>query len=278
MGHLRGSIYFWLLAVANAVSFQGTILVLALKAPPAAVAVYATHRTASGLIGYIAALLQAPLWPELTFLDSQGRRTDLARTSLLAVKVVGAVSSAAAVALAALLPVIYPLWTGRRLQFNAALLAAFLIHAVLSAGWMTSGWSLLAANQHRRPALCSIANALLTIGLSVFMVGRWGVLGVAWAVLAAGVVCGALVYPLLASRHLGVPVSRIYLAVSLPVLALLPLVLAPLLPGLTELVRISLLGGVGLILAGAVARLMFGEADELSWLLGKFRRAPIRRS
>ena len=221
--HLRGAIHFWLLALANGLNQQGVLLVLAIFASPAIVALYATHRTAAGLVGYVGNVLQAPMWPELSFLWAQDRREELRKVVLTAIKIIVLISGLAALTMWVFVPFIYPLWTGKQLQLHPLLFAVFLLQGVLAAGWFTSGWSLLAANQHRMPARWSFANAFVTIALSVWLAPRYGVIGVALATLLGDVLCGFLVYPKLAGGTLGLNVFRIYKDMILMVLLLTPL-------------------------------------------------------
>ena len=221
--YLRGAIHFWLLALANGLNQQGVLLVLAIFASPAIVALYATHRTVAGLVGYVGSALQAPLWPELSFLWAQDRREELRKVVLLAIRFIMLISGLAALTMWVLLPFIYPFWTGKQLQLQPVLFAVFLLQGVLAAGWFTSGWSLLAANQHRVPARWSLANAVVTIALAVLLAPRCGVLGVALAALLGDVLCGLAVYPKLAGGMLGLSVLRVYQAMMLMVLLLTPL-------------------------------------------------------
>jgi len=208
--YLRGALQFWLLALANGLNQQGVLLVLAIFASPAIVALYATHRTAAGLVGYFGSVLQAPLWPELSFLWAQDRREELRKVALLAIRIIMLISGLAAFTMWVLLPFIYPLWTGKQLQLQPVLFAVFLIQGVLAAGWFTSGWSLLAANQHRVPARWSLANAVVTIVLAVLLASIFGILGVALATLMGDMLCGLLVYPKLVANTLRFSVWRVY--------------------------------------------------------------------
>ncbi len=266
--HLRGALQFWLLALSNGLKQQGVLLVLAIFASPAIVALYATHRTAAGLVGYVGSVLQAPLWPELSFLWAQDRREELRKVALLAIRIVMLISGLAAFMMWVLLPFIYPFWTGKQLQLQPVLFAVFLIQGVLAAGWFTSGWSLLAANQQRMPARWSLANAIMTIALAVWLAPRYGVLGVVLATLAGDVMFGLLVYPKLAASMLGLNVLSIYRSMLLMPFLLIPLVFFTilgdyLLQGWT-FVPIFL---VGVVLWGIpVLRLVLGR-QGWQWLL-----------
>lgn len=222
--HVSGALEFWLLVLANGLNQQGVLLVLAAFSSPVTVALFATHRTAAGALGYVGSVLQAPLWPELSFLWARQRTEELRTVTFSAIRLVMFLSGLAALVLWAVLPFIYPLWTGRQLELRPALLIVMLMQGVLAAGWFTSGWALLAANKHRVPARWSLANAILTIVLALAAAPRYGVLGVAVATLTGDVVCGLLAYPRVAGRMLGVNATSLYQAMLLAFSLLLPLV------------------------------------------------------
>jgi O-antigen/teichoic acid export membrane protein len=235
--HLGGALYFWLMALAQALNINGIVLVIAAFASPVAVATYVTHRTIAGLVGYPAALLQAPLWPELTFLSAQRRSADLRQLALLVVTLVTGAAGLVAVCLWVLGPQIYVIWTQKALVLDVPLLVIFLIQTVLASAWATSGWALLAANRHRPMAIWSVVNGALTIGLAAVLLPAWGVRGAAAASLIADVVCGAGVVPIIAARLLEVSPVRLYVAAGKGLAVVAPLaVFAVLLSGTQSLV------------------------------------------
>jgi len=222
--YLRGALQFWLMTLAGGFNQQGVLLVLAIFASPAIVSLYVTHRTAAGLVGYVGSLLQAPLWPEMSLLWAQNRREELKKVVMSAIRIVMLVSGLAALAMWALIPFLYPLWTGKQLQLQPVLFGIFLVQGILAAGWFTSGWSLLAANHHRMPARWSLANGAATIMLAFLLAPKYGVLGVSLATLLGDVLCGLLVYPKLTGNMLNFSVLHIYKDMLLMLLLLVPII------------------------------------------------------
>jgi len=94
--------------------------------------------------------------------------------------------------------------------------------AILSAGWTTSVWSLLAANRHRAVAAWSLANALVALALAAILSRRMGLAGAALGSLVADIACGAFVFPLLLSRFLSLRVTQIYGEIGEALIALAP--------------------------------------------------------
>jgi O-antigen/teichoic acid export membrane protein len=275
--YTKGSLFFWLLALASAVNFQGVILILAAFAAPAVVVLYATQRTAAGLIGYIGNIFVGVAWPEFSLAHGGGEKEKLSRMVLLTVRAVVFLSAAAAVALWILLPGVYSLWTARTLSFQPWLMALFLAQGVLAAGWTTAGWVMLASNEHRLLAWWALANAGLTIGLAILLAPRFGVIGVAVATFFGDLACGVTVVPRKAARFLGMPPSEMYRAILQPALVVL-------LAGSVAILSSSLVGngwarflttaGIGAILLYPSMLLAFGR-DDLDLVKGRFRQLLI---
>jgi O-antigen/teichoic acid export membrane protein len=272
--HLPGSLYFWLIAISNALNQQGVLLVLALTGSSTEVALFATHRTICGLIGYIGSFVWAPLMPELNYLFTRRQQHLLAHASHLALKVVTLAASSSGVGLWLILPTIYPRWTGKSLSFDPILLAILLTQAALAAGWMTSGWALLASNQHRRLSCWALVNGVLTIALSALLAPRWGAPGVAFASLTGDILCGLAVYPFLASRVLGISSSSLYKTILLPMLALAPLWGVAILRKSSQPIGMRdtcILTAACIALITPAVVLAFHKKDDTEWIFSKLR-------
>lgn len=220
--HLGGALRFWMLTLAQTITQQGTVLVLAAGTSPAIVALYSTHRTLSSIPNYIGSLIQGPVLPELSFFWAQQRLSDLSRVTFLLVRTIVLMTGAVGTFLWLFAPVLYPLWTRGRLQVQPLLLGVLLVQGLLAAGWATSGWTLLATNHHRLLARWSMVSAVLTICLAIWLAPRYGAVGAAGAGLAGDLACGIVVYPVLASAFLGVPARRMFFLMASAILVLAP--------------------------------------------------------
>lgn len=215
------SIFFWVITLAGLINFQGVILVLGAGLPAAAIALYSTHRMATGLLNYVGSILQTTLWPEFTRLHSQQRNPEIFHLSVLIVKITVVLSGLLAIVLWIFLPVIYPIWTNRQLPLQNSLFVVLLFQGVLAAGWTATAWPVLASNQPKRLAYASLLNALITIGLSFLAVTKYGVLGVALATLAGDLIFGLVSFPIIAAQQIKFPVKDYYLAIIYPLLILI---------------------------------------------------------
>lgn len=217
-----GSWHFWTISVAQAINQQGIVLIVAGALTPEAVAIYTTHRTLANISGFVGSLVQGPMLPEFSAFWARNELEQLRRWALSSIRFVIVASGISALALWIAGPVVYPLWTGRHLSLQPVLLAVLVTQAILSAGWTTSVWSLLAANRHRAVAAWSLANALVALALAAILSRRMGLAGAALGSLVADIACGAFVFPLLLSRFLSLRITQIYGEIGEALIALAP--------------------------------------------------------
>ena len=221
--HLKGSLYFWLLALAQAVKNQGILLIAAYFLSPAMVALMTTHRTLSNLSGYIGILFQGPAFPELSFFWAEKRAEDLKKASFLSVRVVLFLSGASAIFVWLLAPQIYREWTQGELEISSSLLGILLIQAAMAGGWRTTCWGMMAVNRHRRIAFALLANAIATILMAYWLAPEWGVEGIAMAGLIADLFFGLFLFPQLATGFLGASLKSIFAQMGRAVAGMIPL-------------------------------------------------------
>lgn len=217
-----GSWYFWIISVAQALNQQGIVLIIAGALTPEAVAIYTTHRTLANIPAFVSSFVQGPMLPEFSGFWARNELEQLRRWALSVIRVVVVVSGIAGFTLWISCPLVYPLWTGRHLQLQPVLLAVFVTQAILSAGWTTSVWSLLAANRHRAVAAWSLANALVALAGAAVFSRTMGLAGAALGSLVADIACGALVFPVLLSRFLSLRIVQTYGAIAEGLIALIP--------------------------------------------------------
>jgi hypothetical protein len=81
----------------------------------------------------------------------------------------------------------------------------------------------LAANAHREVAIAQIANALVTIGLALWLTPLYGILGLALASLLGDVICSLTTYPYFGGRYMKLNPLRIYAAMLRSWISVVPL-------------------------------------------------------
>ncbi len=259
--HLPGSFYFWLLSLAQAIKLQGPLLVIAFFGPPSLVSLYATHRALANVAGYGSVMLQGPLWPELSALWGRQRFAEFRGMSLMVTKITILVTGFAALLLWLLVPMLYPVWTGRALSLEPTLFALLLLQGVLAAGWSTSSWCLQAANRHQIIAGWSILNAVVTIVAAGMLISGHGVVGVGLASLLADLVFGLMIFPKLASSMLMVGPATVYreMARSVAPILLLAALAYVIVRNVTAWEAAVILAGLFTLLAYPIGCLVLGR-------------------
>lgn len=250
--HLKGSIHFWAISLAQALSQQAVILILATTSFKAAAAVYATHRMIANIPGSLRVLVQGPMLPELSYCWAHGQVTEIWNITRKSMRTLVVLTGASGAALWLLSPILYPLWTGRQFIMDPMLLALLIVQGVLLSGWQTCTWGLLAANKHSAIAGFSTANALLGIGLALFAARSHGPVGAAVGLLVADIALGVCLFPFLASSFLGVPARRVYYEMGKAFLPIVPLmILAVLLfqAQMSQALKALLIGAASIMLS-----------------------------
>ena len=273
---LRGSLQYWLFALAGALNLQGVLLVLALASGNSSVAQFATHRAAASLTVYVGGLLRPALWTEMTFMAARGDTPRLREVISVAVRIGTWCAAVAGATISLAAPFGYALWTRSKLDLDFTLLLILIGQAVLSAAWNTASWPLLSGSRPRALARWSLLNAALTIvaayiGLRI----GWGVWCVAAASLAADVVCGLIPFPLTAAAFLQESKWRFPLDLGRALLCAVPFAAAAYVSIRfceTHLLRALAFGGSCLVLAGPALLVLLGRQDIV-----RIRHALLKR-
>ncbi len=200
--HLKGSIYFWVLAFSQAIRQHGSLLILASFATPIAVSTYSTHRVLSNCSSYIRVLLHGPILPELSFLWGENRVKELYDFILIALKWVIVLTGIVSIFIWFAGSLFYPLWTGNELEIKPFLFVLLLAQGVLASGNQTACWGLLATNHHRTLSLWTLASSGLTFALAFYLVPKHGAEGIVLAEMISEIFIGVLVFPVLSGRFL----------------------------------------------------------------------------
>ena len=221
------------------------------------------------------AMATAALWSGvdvlLPFFARWGAQEDAERLRaafLRATRYVMSGTVLAAILLAAFGRSVIAWWVGPSMFVGERVLAVFCIMLLIATPIHSAALVLAGLGRHRAPAIGGGIEAVLNLGLSILLVRRLGVLGVAVGTLAAGLVTNAWIAPRAACRELRIHVGhyvRETIVPSLPA-ALVAGALAWLAGGLAD--RGPLTGAAAIALTVAVYAATF-------WLVGL---APAERS
>jgi O-antigen/teichoic acid export membrane protein len=95
------------------------------------------------------------------------------------------------------------------------------------AGNFCAGNVVYGLSKHRPVAMWAIFEAIANLGLSIWLVGRWGVIGVAWGTVLPSWVINVVLWPRYITRLLDIPLRRyLFQSWARPALAVIPFGLA----------------------------------------------------
>jgi O-antigen/teichoic acid export membrane protein len=162
-------------------------------------------------------------FPAVARLDAQGDRARLCDLFVGASRFTLALVAITGVAAAVWAADFYRLWLGPRLDPATPVLFRILLAATVFTLWeRLGGQILLGMGRVKTVALLVGAEAVANLVLSLWFVRVAGVIGVAFGTLVPAVIFGLVIYPVIVSRVVGMPLSRYYWgAASGPSLAVL---------------------------------------------------------
>ncbi len=178
------SLLFGLLTLANALTLQGAVLLIANRLGAIAVAVYATSRTLTSLIRQAVFTLNNALWPHLTAMEATGDYRRLRVIHRLLVLGSGGLAIAFAAALWQVGPKVIAVWSGGKLVADVRLLELLLVQVALQAPWVASSILPTAFNRPRTVAIAAAASSVVGLAVAWLLIGRYGVAAVPMGLIA----------------------------------------------------------------------------------------------
>lgn len=281
LGFLGPSLLFLVVGMAFGLTIQGTVLVLSSTLGAVAVVVFSTTRAVANVVRQFVGMLMSTAWPELTRLGANGDRARFALGHRLCVKLAAGVAVPAAAWLFFAGPDLYRLWTGGRTVPDVALMRLLLLDQMASTPWFASSNLLAATNRHRALSGLYAATSVVSLGLIVLLVPRYGVSAVGWVTLLVNLGSFAVLVPRWAQQSTGEPLWAYWRGVYGPVAVLVAGCLAA--AGLAQLAAPGGLAGVmaaffAVCLAGvAIGWTLLFSADERRELAAAVSGALARR-
>ena len=194
---------FLLAGLGEFLANQGNLLVVQSVIGGEEVSRFATHRNIANMGRMLSIQLTTVVWPELTALDALGDPSRLVRAHRTTAKLSGFIIGLALLGFLPLAEPVYTAWTLKKLTLDLPTLGMLVAQAVLWGFWGVGSTALLATNRQGRVAVLLTANAALVFVLSVLLVPRFGMRGVAAAALLADLALAAWIVPRAACQALG---------------------------------------------------------------------------
>ena len=183
-GLLRPALAALVLPGAQAVTIQGSVMVIGAVGGPAAVPAFAVVRTLSRTALQFAFRFNVASMPRYTVHAAQGDRARASQLVLLNVAVAALLVVPAALGMLLLGQWFVALWTGGLIVPGFALLAVMIAGMLADAAWFPLSNLLLAINRHGSWTYIYLIAAVVSIAAGIPLVAALGALGMAWALLA----------------------------------------------------------------------------------------------
>lgn len=262
------SMVLLVLLMGSQLAYSTDALVIGYALPIGAVSVYSVANTLAMYVGRLVGAVAEPLMPRATVLRRKGAVEELQVFFLTWSKIGLSIAMLVGLYLAFLGPEFITWWISRAFGDEGGAILVVLVTSfiVMLPASSVALRILMGITRPIRVAVTFLATGLLNLAISIVLVRRYGLLGVAVGTAIPNLVFAAVVVPL-ACREMGVRVRR-YLGyvVWRPLLATVPLagVLAAFKLG------IGVDGLAGLLVSGVVYVACFA----LLWVLYVYRRDP----
>ena len=213
------SVYASIIDWANKLNYQLDQVVIGVFLGSAAVAVWSpAERIISG-VQRLTNQLNGVLFPTMVDNDALQKRAQLQSILLQGTRLSLAMVVPIAAALIALADPLVHAWLGRQAASVAGTIPVLQILAVavcVRVGNATGNTLLKAAGEHRMLAWVNLGTGLVNIVLSVLLIGRFGLTGVAWGTLIPIAAAAMFILYPAACRRVGLPLRRAVVASIFP--------------------------------------------------------------
>lgn len=217
------SIYRFIWIVSNQVIFYSDAVVIGIFLSAGAITPYAI---ATSLINYgrnIVFLLLDPFYPSAARMDANGEIAELQRLLIVGTRIALLVALPLCCGFIFLGRQFITLWMGDEYAGGAVVLMILAIPQFFSMPQYVSALVLAGMAKHRTFAYIALAEGVANLTLSIILVRRMGLLGVAWGTVVPALITNVIVIPLYTLRVLNMsPKDYLVRAYGRPVLAAVP--------------------------------------------------------
>ena len=212
------SLHFLAISIAGSLIWGTDNLVISINLGTASVTLFAVAMQLLNIgSGLIATTVNA-LMPTVTALHALSEEIKLRRVLLRVVKIGFALATLLGVGFASFGEELLRLWVGASYLAPRSVLSVLLAIFLIRAFAMLFEMVVMGTLRHHRYAYMVLAEGILNLALSLILVKRWGLLGVALGTLMAQVACTGWFLPALAMRVTGCRLKEVILKSVLPVL------------------------------------------------------------
>lgn len=200
------AVAFMAFPTGNAISLQGTTIVVGMVLGPLAVAVFNPMRTLSRTVFQLTDSVKNAVWPELSAAYGQSNWELARKLHRTACQISLWLALLASVPLALFGPRVFSIWTRGRVVMDVPTFYILLAVVIANAGWNASSVVPISANRHQRLALVYLGCTSASLAIGYLLTQHFSLKGAAIALLLCDCGMSAYVVPMsnrLVSDHWG---------------------------------------------------------------------------
>jgi len=218
------SLFLFVTAIASQVIYYSDNVVIGAFLPMTAVTFYALGFAPTQYLNRIISSLSVTFLPAASNLAAQGETEQLRRLLIQGTRAVMAVALPIEIGLFFRGKTFISLWMGPQYgEPSGRILQVLVLSWFFIAGNSCAGNIVYGLSKHKAFAIGSIFEAVANLSLSIFLVRRWGVIGVAWGTTLAGLTTNGFIWPRYVAKLLDVPLRRYLLqSWARPIIAAVP--------------------------------------------------------
>ena len=202
------SAYRFLYLIANQLIFSADAVVIGAYLGPAAVAPYAIAGSLIMRGRDVVALATDSLYPAASRMDARNDRAGLKRLYTAGTTLALLLALPLCLGFILLGKQFITLWMGKEYAFSATVLAVLAIPQFTSMPQYSSALVLASMARHKTLALIALVEGIANLALSIALVRRMGIIGVAWGTVIPHLISTGIVIPLCTLRVLEIRVSE----------------------------------------------------------------------
>ena len=221
------SLRSFILNLTSRILYQTDNIVIAIFKGPASVSSYAVAYNLMFNMTYLASVISETIFPRFSSLYALQDRNTLRSIFLETTKLSAGIGSIIALFLLLEGTHFLNLWVGESNTVDNVTLTMFALMSIIHTSFTPAGLMLQGIGENKGFTISESINAILNIILSIILIMNYGVWGVAAATLISHIITSTWVVPLLASKHIGLPITE-YIAqgIAKPTLLILPTLLS----------------------------------------------------
>ena len=217
------SLRSFILNLTSRILYQTDNIVIAIFRGPGSVSSYAVAYNLMFNMTYLASVISETIFPRFSSLYALDEKQTLRDIFVATTKLSSGIGSIIALLLLLEGTNFLNLWVGESNTIDEITLIMFALMSIIHTAFTPAGLMLQGIGENKGFTISETTNAIINIALSIILVIKYGVWGVAAATLISHILTSSWVVPLLASKHINQPIGKYFIqGILKPIILILP--------------------------------------------------------